>query len=430
MDDVLFLRICLACCHAAEYSIIYKTDTVLLPKGKLPHRVHAALIVLLFCIARFLVLWDEATVMTLRCIITDALLFSATAYCFGGTFRQKFNATVIGSILVVALENMTHELEAQLLHCSAAEVLKRPQIALLNALLLTIYGELIRMILTQFYKRRSIPILQWGVTLFYPCMALSVSCLLILLNRVVDPPGLLVWISVALLLSLVAHFAIVKMLNEETTRSEQAHLQMALERERAEALMESYTEQRRLTHEFTNHLDAIAALLQESDLDGAKTYVCSVSKSVASGTTILDTHNPLLDALLSRQYENAARQGVLMYFDLCDLRRIPLTDQDLVILISNLLNNATEAARGCDRPEVYLRIKMNRREVVISVRNRVEANVVLADGQMPRTTKKDPGHGMGLTNVKGVLDKYPAEYTLSCKERWFRFTCAIFTDNL
>lgn len=206
MDDVLFLRICLSCCHAAEYSIIYKTDTVLLPKGKLPHRVHAALIVLLFCIARFLVLWDEATVMTLRCIITDALL--------------------------------------------------------------------------------------------------------------------------------------------------------------------------------------------------------------------------------SRQYENAARQGVLMYFDLCDLRRIPLTDQDLVILISNLLNNATEAARGCDRPEVYLRIKMNRREVVISVRNRVEANVVLADGQMPRTTKKDPGHGIGLANVKDVLDKYPAEYTLSCKERWFRFTCAIFTDNL
>ena len=44
---------------------------------------------------------------------------------------------------------------------------------------------------------------------------------------------------------------------------------------------------------------------------------------------------------------------------------------------------------------------------------------------------------MGLANVKDVLRKYGAEYTVSCRDRWFRFTCAIpcavhdmSTDNL
>ncbi len=60
--------------------------------------------------------------------------------------------------------------------------------------------------------------------------------------------------------------------------------------------MESYTAQRRLTHEFTNHIAALDALLRQGDLTGAQEYLSSVSKVVAAGTTILDTHNPLLDS--------------------------------------------------------------------------------------------------------------------------------------
>ena len=87
--------------------------------------------------------------------------------------------------------------------------------------------------------------------------------------------------------------------------------------------MESYTAQRRLTHEFTNHIAALDALLRQGDLTGAQEYLSSVSKVVAAGTTILDTHNPLLDSLLSRKYEEAAQQGVELYFDLCDLKDLP-----------------------------------------------------------------------------------------------------------
>ena len=42
-----------------------------------------------------------------------------------------------------------------------------------------------------------------------------------------------------------------------------------------------------------------------------------------------------------------------------------------------------------------------------------------------------------FANVQDVLRKYGAEYTVSCRDRWFRFTCAIpcavhdmSTDNL
>ena len=150
---------------------------------------------------------------------------------------------------------------------------------------------------------------------------------------------------------------------------------------------------------------------------------------MAAGTTIMDTHNPLLDAILSRKYEEAARQGVSVYFDLCDLKDFPLQNTDLVILFSNLLDNAARAAAQAEPPEVYVRVRNAGTEYVISVRNRVQKDLTLEDGQLPRSTKAEPGHGMGLVNVREVLERYGGEYTLSCRERWFRFTCAVPTRS-
>ncbi len=78
---------------------------------------------------------------------------------------------------------------------------------------------------------------------------------------------------------------------------------------------------------------------------------------------------------------------------------------DLVIVLSNLLNNAIEAAAQADPPEVYVRMRKSEDEVVLSVRNRVKKDLNLVDGQLPRISQKGAGHGFGLWNVRDVLKK-------------------------
>ena len=208
------------------------------------------------------------------------------------------------------------------------------------------------------------------------------------------------------------------------------HFQAELEQQRASALLDSYTAQRRLTHEFTNHISALRALLAQGDVAGAQDYIAGVDKAVAASTTIMDTHNPLLDSILTRKYEEATRQGVSVYFDLCDLRDFPLSGVDMVTVLANLLDNAICAAAQAYPPEVYVRVRKTEEEYLLSVRNRVQRDVELPpDGQLPRTTRKEPGHGMGLSNVRDVLLRHGAEYTLSCRDNWFRFTCAVPTGN-
>ena len=75
-------------------------------------------------------------------------------------------------------------------------------------------------------------------------------------------------------------------------------------------------------------------------------------------------------------------------------------------------------------------MKKTEEELVISVRNRVRQNVEIPEGQLPRSTKREPGHGMGLANVCAVVEAHNAEYTLSCRDNWFRFTCAFPTNGI
>ena len=336
----------------------------------------------------------------IKSVVSNIIYLLVIALLFGGTAVDRMSACIINGILCLLTENTVSFVFARLHGICPGEVWRYR--TCLQALLMS----------------------------FFPGVVVLLNIFIMISSNRRVPTLLDLMLTVGLTIAVLVHLAIVQMFNDQVVQGQASHFQAALEQQRAEALMESYTAQRRLTHEFTNHIAALDALLRQGDLTGAQEYLSSVSKVVAAGTTILDTHNPLLDSLLSRKYEEAAQQGVELYFDLCDLKDLPFCGTDLVIVISNLLDNAIRAAAQAKPPEVYLRARRNEEEYLISVRNRVQKDLELVDGELPRSTKAEPGHGMGLVNVREVLDRCRCEYTLSCRDRWFRFTCAVPTRKL
>ena len=349
---------------------------------------------------------------------------------FGGTLAQKLTAALINGTMCLLAENTVRYVASWATHTSLLMIWKRMDCLVAMTITNVIVGALVAYFAHKWKTERALESPQALVMSFFP--GITVVLNVVLMISAEDKPAdfLMLLLTLGLTVAVLIHMGIVQMFNEQMAQQQALHVQAALERERAEALMDSYTTQRRLTHEFTNHIAALDALLRQGDLTGAQEYLSSVSKVVAAGTTILDTHNPLLDSLLSRKYEEAAQQGVELYFDLCDLKDLPFCGTDLVIVISNLLDNAIRAAAQAKPPEVYLRARRNEEEYLISVRNRVQKDLELVDGELPRSTKAEPGHGMGLVNVREVLDRCRCEYTLSCRDRWFRFTCAVPTRKL
>ena len=367
---------------------------------------------------------------TTASVVSNVIYLLAIAPLFGGDLTDKLTASLINGTMCLLTENTVSYTYAWFLGVAPGGVWRYKSCLVALVMSILVVGFFVAYFIDRWNDRRALDPLQGLVMSFFPGVVVGLNIVLMISGNNQVPSMLNMLLTVGLTGAVLVHLAIVAMFNDQVVQRQSDRFRAKLEQQRAEALLDSYTAQRRLTHEFTNHINALDALLQQGDLPGAQAYLANVSKAVAAGTTIMDTHNPLLDSILSRKYENAARQGVAVYFDLCDLKAFPLQSTDMVILFSNLLDNAIRAAAQAKPPEVYVRVRDNGQEYVISVRNRVEKDLDLADGQLPRSTKQEPGHGMGLVNVLDVLKRYGGEYTISCRDLWFRFTCAVPTRNL
>ena len=373
----------------------------------------------------------------IKSVVSNIIYLLVIALLFGGTAVDRMSACIINGILCLLTENTVSFVFARLHGICPGEVWHYRTCLAALVISILLVGILAARFLCRWNHCSALDPLQALLMSFFPGVVVLLNIFIMISSNRRVPTLLDLMLTVGLTIAVLVHLAIVQMFNDQVVQRQNSRYRAQLEQQRAEALLDSYTEQRRLTHEFTNHMTALTALLDQGDLKGAQAYIASVSKTVAAGTTIMDTHNPLLDSILSKKYEEAAKVGVNIYFDLCDLKRMPFDSMDMVIVLSNLLDNATRAAAQALPPEVHVRIRKTPEEYLISVRNRVQEDLLLEEGKLPGPTKKESGHGMGLANVQDVLRKYGAEYTVSCRDRWFRFTCAIpcavhdmSTDNL
>lgn len=403
-----------------EFLAALQIQYALLGKGRLPLWASVAGSLALWAVTQGL--WGHYTAFSFWALFFNALRMLMASMFFGGTLTKKAFSVVACGGITLFYGNLLGSLVARFRQIRLAQVWLTPEIMVLY-LLLNLFVYLgIRVLKKQSWVEEPV---QRRLSGLYLTVLTLLSVILTAFGQMSLQYEFLFLICLGLVISVMIYFALLAIFNARLAQANQTALQMKMEQERADALMESYQAQRRLTHEFTNHMGAVGFYLEQGDVEGARAYLASVSKAVAAGTAVVDTHNPLLDAVLSKEYRQAARSGVLLNFDLCDLARFPLRNAELVTLFCNLLDNAIRGAAEADPPQVTLRIKKLDGAFVISVRNRVARDIPLTAGELPASTKAEPGHGMGLANVQSVLERYGGEYVLSCRNRWFCFTGSV-----
>ena len=272
------------------------------------------------------------------------LFLFITVMLFGGTPGQKFTACLINGTMCLLVENSMRYVISWILKCELQQVIQRADCLIIIAVANMVVGAAVAFLVSKWRRRNALEPLQALTMSFFPGVVVVLNILLMLTDNNKRATMATMGMTVGLTVAVMVHLCIVAMFNDQVMQRRSLYFQAELEQQRASALLDSYTAQRRLTHEFTNHISALRALLEQGDVAGAQNYIAGVDKAVAASTTIMDTHNPLLDSILTRKYEEAARQGVSVYFDLCDLRNFPLSGVDMVTVLANLLDNAICAA--------------------------------------------------------------------------------------
>lgn len=219
-------------------------------------------------------------------------------------------------------------------------------------------------------------------------------------------------------------YVLIQVEKDEKAKAENIILQRQIDEqmETAHALLDAHRAQRKLTHDFRHHIDVLNGLLSQNQTDNAQRYIAELSSSDELSQHMMNTGNPFIDVILNRKYSVATKENISMNFVLDDLTEFPLTHEETVVVLSNLLDNAIEACRKING-ERHIEVKITRAGVgmLLAIGNTVLDTLEEVD--FSKTTKDNPLlHGYGLHNVSMILAKYKCTPAIVCKDRWFLFS--------
>ena len=129
-------------------------------------------------------------------------------------------------------------------------------------------------------------------------------------------------------------------------------LQVKNQIEMYRSVSENYEVQKRKSHEFKNQILCIESLLNDHEYDEASKYVNNISKTFMGERNVINTNHVIINAVLNTKYQEAISKHMVFVFKVNDLSKIGIDDEDLVVVLANLLNNAIEACEKCEEKKV------------------------------------------------------------------------------
>lgn len=176
----------------------------------------------------------------------------------------------------------------------------------------------------------------------------------------------------------------------------------------------AYKEQQKKLHDFNNQMECVFDLVNQGKYENVKDYLKEIRNYFVIESNYINTNNEIVNSILRTKLADARRNGIEVVTSLTDLGGLNIKNEDLVIVISNLLDNAIEACKKLKdkQGKIIFRIEIYDKEMVISTQNNCNPEEIAQnDGY---TTKADTeNHGYGLINIKDVVLKYNGEDIIS-----------------
>lgn len=233
--------------------------------------------------------------------------------------------------------------------------------------------------------------------------------------------------SGVLMIANIAMLYIISGIEKATEHEQDARLlkqQISLQTENYNALKKNYNVQRKATHEFERHIQVLRDLLDREEYDSAKNYVRTLQANRTLRIFCINSNNPVIDVVLNQKHQVAQENGITMRVQVNDLSSISYRTDELVVLLSNLLDNAIEACQRLDGRREILCTILKEDSVYISIRN-TSNPVVIVNNEISTSKPDATEHGFGIPVVKYILEQLNAEYTFAYNDGWFQFVAEI-----
>lgn len=218
-------------------------------------------------------------------------------------------------------------------------------------------------------------------------------------------------------------------LREEQAASFVERRQVQAIRARIQEAEQFYSRIRRIRHETRGHLNNIKGMLHNGEYACAEDYILRMDESMGGFELTLRTGNPVTDVIVNDKRQQCEDQGIPFRTDFHYPDSGSFDAFDVGIVLQNLLQNALEACEKVSEGERFISLAGRRkgRFLLIEVKNSFAGDLVWGADGLPVTDKKTDVsmHGIGLSSVRRIAEKYMGEMEVCPENQVFRVTVMV-----
>ena len=352
-----------------------------------------------------LLFYDQFVLKQMLAIVVIALFMS---FYFKIHLKKAIILSLLFQALLLSVDYFTLWINVSLFH-SVAEI---NESHFVGGSLITVLAKIILFLVVLLIRKKiggeSSDVLRstdWLRFIFFPLFTIfTVIALIITSGSIENQKQENVFLVIALCLTgmnIVVFYMINDILKREIKIRENEVFQLKArnQTDMYRSISENFAKQRKKTHEYKNQIMCIESLIEK-------------------------TNNVIIDAILNSKYKETLDKGIVFIFQINDLSGIKMRDEDIVVILSNLLNNAIEACEKCSGKKVMkMKLVKEKDNIIISVKNTYDGKLNIKDGEIQTSKKYEiDEHGVGIKNIIEVITKYQGSYAIRNENNEFYFS--------
>ena len=220
---------------------------------------------------------------------------------------------------------------------------------------------------------------------------------------------------------------------ENSIREKIEQKNIKLQKEYYDELEKNQIEIRKFRHDINNHLSVIKSLLSTENKEEAQQYLNDIELNFSVHNRVF-TKNSIVNAVLNAKYNLAQKNNIDCFFNI-DIKEIDNIDSvSLCSIFANTLDNAIEACikiSNTDLRKISVKARLTDNNYFSYEISNSKINPIIKKNESFISNKNDSlPHGLGLINVKEIVEKYNGMIDINYTDTAFTVTILIKLKSL